>query len=145
MIKTKSIQDPVDLSDGIRILVMRFWPRRYSQKNLKLWNRRGWQPNLAPSCDLLRAWRTRRINWSQYTAQYLKEMQRQQSAIAALAKIAKARDVALLCIEAETNPHCHRHLLKKLIEQAIEHDKSSAKSAATSNEVKPQRNTSVRF
>jgi uncharacterized protein YeaO (DUF488 family) len=143
MIKTKSIRDPVEPSDGIRILVMRFWPRRHSQKNLGLWDRRGWQPNLAPSWELLNAWRRRRIKWDEYTARYLKEMRSQRLAISTLAKTAEARDVTVLCIEAEADRHCHRHLLKKLIEQAIEHDESSAESAA--EEVKPDRNTCVRL
>ncbi len=36
MIKTKSAYDPVEESDGERILVSRYWPRGLSKKRLSL-------------------------------------------------------------------------------------------------------------
>ena len=119
MIKTKSIHDPADLSDGRRILVMRFWPRRYSKEQLKLAEFNGWRQDLAPSKQLLRRWYNRTITWSQYITQYCQEMLGQQTVIAELANLAKTQTVTLLCVENENNPHCHRHLLKSLIEKAM--------------------------
>ena len=116
MIKTKSIKDPVDPRDGKRILVMRLWPRAHSKEQLCL---AEWRPNLGPSKHLLKDWYTRKISWDQYVERYLTEMQDQQGAISELAQTAKTDTITLLCIEHETNPHCHRHLLKTLIEQAI--------------------------
>ena len=119
MIRTKSIRDPEKPSDGNRILVMRYWPRTHSKKQLCL---SEWYPDLGPSKQLLKDWHTRRISWDQYTEQYLAEMQDQQGTILDLAQAAKTGTITLLCIEPETNPHCHRHLLKSLIEKALHLD-----------------------
>lgn len=117
MIKTKSIRDPVDASDAKRILVMRLWPRHYLKEKLCLTQ---WQPHLAPSKELLQDWHAGNIRWEQYATRYLNEMDNRREAIAELAKTAEAETITLLCIEDEDNPHCHRHLLKKLIEQAMQ-------------------------
>jgi uncharacterized protein YeaO (DUF488 family) len=117
MIKTKSIRDLAHPSDGKRILVMRLWPRNYSKEKLCLTE---WRPELAPSNKLRQDWYAKMIQWGQYVDRYLKEMQGQQEAIAELAEMAKTETITLLCIEDEANPHCHRHLLKTLIEQAMQ-------------------------
>jgi len=96
---------------------MRLWPRRHSKENLCLTQR---QPHLAPSKELLQDWHAGKVQWEQYSTRYLNEMDSQREAIAELAKIAGAEAITLLCIEDEYNPHCHRHLLKKLIEQAMQ-------------------------
>ena len=48
---------------------------------------------------------------------YHQEMLQQQEKIRELAKRASCKTITLLCFEREDNPHCHRHLLKKLIEK----------------------------
>jgi len=44
-------------------------------------------------------------------------MSTQNSKIRELAKRAASGTITLLCFEKEENPCCHRHLLKKLIDQ----------------------------
>ena len=122
MIKTKSISDQVDPADGKRILIMRLWPRNYSKEKLCL---KEWRPDLAPSNKLRQDWYAKSITWNQYVTRYLQEMQNQENAIRQLAAMAKTETITLLCIENETNPHCHRHLLKRLMEQAIQHPSGS--------------------
>lgn len=114
MIKTKSVKDPVGESDGDRILVMRYWPRPYSKKALKL---RYWLKELAPSKELLAEWNGRKISWQEYKTRYRAEMAEQQAKIQELAMKDKGRIITLLCKEPESDPCCHRHLLKKLIEE----------------------------
>ena len=46
MIKTKSVYDPVEKADGVRILVTRYWPMFYSRKRLQLTD---WVKDVAPS------------------------------------------------------------------------------------------------
>jgi len=117
MVKTKSAYDRVERSDGDRILVSRFWPRGKSKETLSLTN---WRRELAPSKQLLGDWKKGQISWADYTARYNEEMAAQASVIAAIAEHAKEHTVTLLCFEQEGDPHCHRHLLKKMIDVEME-------------------------
>ena len=116
MVKTKSVYDSVEESDGDRILVTRYWPRGLSKKRLML---TAWLRNLAPSVELLKAWNNKSIDWQEYEVRYYCEMLSQQEEISALALKAKETTITLLCYEQERNPCCHRHLLKKLIAQSL--------------------------
>lgn len=114
MVKTKSLYHEAQESDGERILVTRYWPRGIS----KTWLRhKEWMRDVAPSKELLEDWKKQRISWEEYTVRYHREMRGQREIIRALAKKAKHCTTTLLCFEHEDNPHCHRHLLKKLIER----------------------------
>jgi uncharacterized protein YeaO (DUF488 family) len=114
MIKTKSINDPVEESDGIRILVTRYPVRK--QRNIPPFIMEWWK-DMAPSAELLNDWREKRISWKEYETRYLQEMsgEHQQEKIKELAMRTKHETITLLCFEPEGDPHCHRHLLKKLI------------------------------
>ena len=112
MVKTKRVYDPVEKSDGERILVTRYWPRPFSKKRLALTE---WLRDVAPSAQLLKDWRNGVISWKVYENRYLKEMLEYQAEIKELTLRAKHRTITLLCFEKEEDPCCHRHLLKKLI------------------------------
>ncbi len=116
MIKTKRLYEPVEESDGDRILVTRYWPRGVSKKRLSITD---WLQNLAPSKELVNDWKKQKILWEGYTLRYHEEMLAQQEEIQDLAKRAKQGNITLLCFEQEDNPCCHRHLLKKLIEDQL--------------------------
>ena len=82
MTKTKSVYDPVEESDGFRVLIMRNWPRGIGyRKN----NKRGmidfWCKELGPSIDLLDNWNGKKITWPQYVKQYRAEQKEQRRAI----------------------------------------------------------------
>jgi uncharacterized protein YeaO (DUF488 family) len=114
MVKTKRAYEPPEMSDGDRILVTRYWPRGISKKRLSI---KEWLRNLAPSKELLRDWKNEKISWKQYTIRYHEEMRSQREAIRDFANRASRDTTTLLCFEREDDPCCHRHLLKKLIEQ----------------------------
>ena len=124
MIKTKSVYDSVETSDGKRFLVARYWPRGLSKNKLKLTE---WIRDLAPSRGLLEDWKKERITWQQYELRYVTEMQVQHELISKLSSLSKNEIVTLLCFEKEDNPHCHRHLLKQLIERRNRGRSSKAK------------------
>ena len=88
--------------------------RGHSKSDLKLTE---WLRELAPSRVLLQDWKAGKISWKQYENRYLKEMSDQEAKIKELTKRAGNNTITLLCLENEKNPCCHRHLLKKLIEQ----------------------------
>jgi uncharacterized protein YeaO (DUF488 family) len=115
MVKTKCLYDPVEQSDGDRILVTRYWPRGVSRERLSI---ADWLRNLAPSKELLKDWKKHTITWQEYTVRYHKEMRDQQAAIKDSADRARNGTITLLCFEREDEPYCHRHLLKELIEKA---------------------------
>ena len=114
MIKTKSVYDPAEKADGQRILVTRYWPRGLFRERLSLTN---YLKDLAPSVELLRDWKAGQISWAEYEGCYCQEMRQQRAKIEELAIRASSTTITLLCIEREDNPHCHRHLLKGLIER----------------------------
>ena len=49
MIKTKSIHDTPEASDGKRIVITHYWPRGYSKEKLDVTWDRPWRHELAPS------------------------------------------------------------------------------------------------
>jgi uncharacterized protein YeaO (DUF488 family) len=82
------------------------------------------KPNLGPSRELLAAFHANNsspISWPQYRQRYLVEMKAQKPLIQSLADRAKSGEtITLLCSSACTREsHCHRSLLRELIEQAI--------------------------
>ncbi len=113
MVKTKRVYDPVEESDGDRFLVSRSWARPHSKKKLAITD---WLKTLAPSKELHDDWQERKISWEEYTLRYHEEMRGQREAIRDLAKRTKRGTITLHCYEYEDNPCCHRHLLKRLIE-----------------------------
>ena len=113
MVKTKSVYDPAEASDGDRILVTRYWPRGILKARLRLTE---WIKDLATSKELLRDWKGDRIDWNEYETRYYEEMQPNSRLIKLLRERAKKGTITLLCFEREDDPHCHRHLLKRLIE-----------------------------
>jgi uncharacterized protein YeaO (DUF488 family) len=116
LIKTKSVYDPVDLeSDGFRILIMRKWPRGIGYKKHSI---HKWSKELGPSRQLLDKWNRNEIAWGDYVTQYSAE---QLWSVAAkietesIAKMSIRKTVTLLCKERENDPHCHRHILKNIV------------------------------
>ena len=71
MVKTKSVYDAVEQSDGERILVTRYWPRGLSKERLRLTE---WAREVAPSSKLIKDWKKGAISWKHYEARYLEEM-----------------------------------------------------------------------
>ena len=116
MIKTKCVREPASPEDGLRVLVTRTWPRGLPQDAVDVW----WK-ELAPSAKLLADWRQKRITWGEYEERYRLEMEALPAHILIQGfwnMDAFEQDVVitLLCVEAEENPQCHRHILKAIIE-----------------------------
>ena len=113
MIKTKSVYfDKIDPDDGLRLLIMRKWPRGIGWEKNKI---DKWMKDLAPSTELLNDWNQKKIDFKEYTKRYLEEMKAQEDKINELRQLAKDNMITLLCHEKGDN-ECHRRLLKDLIE-----------------------------
>ena len=129
MFKTKSVHSPVERRDGLRILVARGRGRGLPADRFDVW-----MANLGPSEQLRDAILGGRISWAEYSRRYRKELEEaggvdgrnkriknhgQKFTLRLLQHLAKKQTITLLCHCAEDEPHCHRHLLKAMLEQKI--------------------------
>ena len=133
MIKTKRWDDRLAKSDGFRLLICRYRPRALPKAE-ETWDL--WWSQLGPSKELHAAFYGKHgqtpITWEEYRQRYLDEMkgEEQQESIALLAeKVAAGSTITLLCSSACTDAtHCHRTLLKELIEETASRLRLSAES-----------------
>jgi uncharacterized protein YeaO (DUF488 family) len=129
MIKTKRWDEPKEPDDGFRLLICRYRPRALPKKK-ETWDL--WWSHLGPSKELHAAFYGKHgdaISWDEYRRRYLEEMKEQEESLALLAeKVAAGKTITLLCSSACTDAaHCHRTLLKQLIEERVA---QAAKGAA---------------
>ena len=129
MVKTKSVHSPIEPTDGLRILAARGRGRGLPRNRFDVW-----MANLGPSEALRDAILGGRISWSEYSRRYLKELLEpggvdrrnkriknhgQKFTLRLLQHLSKKQTITLLCHCAEDEPHCHRHLLKTVLERTI--------------------------
>lgn len=128
MLYTKSIASPRHARDGLRILTSRFRGRGVSADRYDVW-----MANLGPSEALLRDFQAGAVSWREFAARYRSELfapaavdaanrtirnRGQKFTLRLLKHLAATGDVTLLCHCAEAERHCHRHLLKAVIESS---------------------------
>lgn len=123
MIKTKCWDHRREADDGFRLLICRYRPRALPKKK-ETWDL--WWSQLGPSKELHADFYGKTgqpIHWEEYRRRYLEEMkgELQQESIAVLAeKVAAGQTITLLCSSACIDAkHCHRTLLKELIEEEV--------------------------
>ncbi|MFN2623639.1 MAG: DUF488 domain-containing protein [Chthoniobacterales bacterium] len=129
MVKTKSVQSRIDPGDGLRILAARGRGRGLPADRFDVW-----MANLGPSEQLRDAILAGKISWSEFRRHYFKELMEtgavdarneriknhgQKFTLRLLQHLAKNQTITLLCHCAEDEAHCHRHLLKELLERKI--------------------------
>ncbi len=120
-IKTKRWNDDQQADDGFRLLICRYRPRALKKAD-ETWD--AWWKDLGPSKELHADFYGKHgppIDWKAYRRRYLQEMKAQKDKIAELARRVSAGETITLlcssaCVDAE---HCHRTLLKHLIERAV--------------------------
>jgi uncharacterized protein YeaO (DUF488 family) len=108
MVKTKRVHVERELADGLRVLVMRLWPRGIRKAHVDLWLR-----DLGADLQNLVAYRAGRLGWPEMRRRYLAGLRREPaaSALARLEALARQSTVTLLCT-CEDESRCHRGLLK---------------------------------
>ena len=130
MIKTKSVLSAIEpRKDGLRILATRFRGRGLSTSRYDVW-----MPNLGPSEKLLRAFLSGGIEWDEFSRCYRKELQESESidrrnrviknhgqkfTLRLLQQLARRFPVTLLCHCKEDEAHCHRHVLRRVLEGKV--------------------------
>jgi uncharacterized protein YeaO (DUF488 family) len=129
MIKTKSVRSPIGANDGLRILAARGRGRGLPADRFDVW-----MANLGPSEELRDAILSGKISWTEYSRRYVKELLEaggvdarneriknhgQKFTLRLLQHLAKKQTITLLCHCPEEERHCHRHLLKAVLEKKI--------------------------
>lgn len=119
---------------GLRVLVMRNWPRGIRRTCVDLW-----VPDAGPSRQLLKRYNAQEIEWEQFKDEYIQEQTEARGGrllvyprtplldrietrypvrpVALLAWWVRRQPTTLLCWERSGN--CHRHVLQELVEQAV--------------------------
>jgi len=92
-----------------------------SEEHILVMRGRG-NNELAPSRELLKKWKRGSITSEEYEETFREKMEspESQKRLDEIArKVSEGEDVRLICYEGE-DKHCHRHILKSLIEERLE-------------------------
>jgi uncharacterized protein YeaO (DUF488 family) len=108
MFAEKSVYDPATEDEGLRVLVMRSWPRGVSLGRVDVWLK-----ELGPAQDLLAGLESRRLSWLAFADAYLAQVRTAPASVEAMATLRdlerRSGCVTLFCHERQ--PPCHRFLL----------------------------------
>lgn len=131
MFKAKSVHSEIDSqNDGLRILVTRGRGRGLPEDRYDIW-----MANLGPSEHLRNEFLAGKITWQVFDTRYRKELREggtidlrnkviknhgQKFTLRLLQHLAQNQTVTLLCHCAEDERHCHRHLLKELLDGTVQ-------------------------
>jgi uncharacterized protein YeaO (DUF488 family) len=128
VLKTKSVWTKIERGDGVRVLVARFRGRGMSPSRYDVW-----MPSLGPSERTLRSMQGGAISWARFSKEYRNELfldgpidersrtiknHGQKFTLRLLKQLSRRGNVTLLCHCAEEERHCHRHVLRAVIEGA---------------------------
>lgn len=130
MVLTKSGHTPIERErDGLRILAARGRGRALPKDPYDVW-----MANLGPSEELRDAIFSGEIGWAEYSRRYVQELREgggidarnrniknhgRKFTLRLLQHLASSGTVTLLCHCAEDEVHCHRHLLKKVLDGKV--------------------------
>ena len=123
MIKSKSLFDPVDaVMDGTRVIVAGGFPEDYSSYH------EHW-PELGPTKKLLYDYKYHGLPWEQYEIVFFKLMKghRAQRKIRELAERSHVGEIITLLCWERSDEHCHRRLVKQLIEEKRDETNSAVR------------------
>jgi uncharacterized protein YeaO (DUF488 family) len=113
-VKGKRVYEPPSASDGLRILVMRLWPRGIKKSAVDLWLK-----ELGADVANIKAWKAGQLDWPEMRRRYLAGLKRPAAAeqLAELRAHSRRRTVTLLCSCAD-EARCHRGILKSLLRRS---------------------------
>ena len=129
MISLKRVYDPASLSDGVRVLVDRLWPRGLTKEKAKI---DEWLRDLAPSDELRKWYHARPSQWVNFRKRYLVEL-RAPEAGAALEKlyaIANKRKQVTLLYASKNTERNNATVLKDLLDGMRKPPSTSGPAAA---------------
>jgi uncharacterized protein YeaO (DUF488 family) len=115
MIQIKRAYDPVEESDGYRILIDRLWPRGVSKEQLR---HDAWLKEIAPT-DELREWLDHEPDkFGEFKRQYKNELDSNDQ-LEKLLSICESHDSVTLIYSAKDQKHNNAVVLKEYLEKLI--------------------------
>jgi uncharacterized protein YeaO (DUF488 family) len=105
---------PTDRPLGLRVLIMRQWPRGIRKERVDVWLK-----DAAPSRDLLDAYHHQGLAWAEFEARYRAQILDERPAVLdELRRMEREHGlVTLLCFERmPPAEHCHRLTLLELLD-----------------------------
>jgi uncharacterized protein YeaO (DUF488 family) len=114
MVKAKRIYEAPEPDDGLRVLVMRLWPRGIRKDAVDLWLK-----DLGADVRNLRDWKAGRLDWPEMARRYRAGLGEPAAAaaLAQLRSLARRRTVTVLC-SCQDEARCHRGILKSLLRRS---------------------------
>lgn len=118
MIQHASIYEARERSDGdgLRVLVMRQWPRGVRKERIDLWLK-----DAAPSRALLETYRHQGLSWAEFAQRYRSEILHERPSVLDQLRLLEAEHGTLTVLCHERIPpgdHCHREVLVDLLTNA---------------------------
>lgn len=115
MIRIKRVYDPPELSDGVRILVDRVWPRGLKKAEARI---DEWRWDLAPTAALRKWFHHDPRKWEAFRRRYRNELKARGKfkELQELAERAK-RETLTLLFGARDEEHNNAVVLKELLEE----------------------------
>ncbi|KIA88833.1 DUF488 domain-containing protein [Kaistella jeonii] len=112
----KRIYEKAEKEDGFRILVDRLWPRGMKKEDAHI---DLWAKEIAPSNELRKSYHGKEIDFEEFNAKYLKELNENPETEAFLNQIKKHKTITLMtCVKDITIsevPVLKVFLIKKLL------------------------------
>lgn len=116
VIKTKSIYEPIEEDDGVRVLITRYYPRGVKKGHFDIWFR-----SLSPSPSLLKQYKNGSESWEEFESDFVSEIRDSMESnkqLEDISNLSKKKNVTLLCYE-KSGHNCHRYLVKDLINRQV--------------------------
>ncbi len=125
MLKFKSVYDPIEDDDGIRILAARFRGRGMKSERYDVW-----MPSLGPSEKLLKDMLNDRVSWADFKKKYKDEVlssiavdgknstvmnHGQKFTFRLIKMLSEKQQVTLMCHCDTDEPRCHLRVMEKII------------------------------
>ena len=135
MLKAKRVYDPPAAADGLRVLVMRLWPRGIRKEAVDLWLK-----ELGADLANLRAWKAGRMDWPEMRSRYVEGLTEPAAAadLARLEELARQRTVTVLCACVDER-QCHRGILRDVLaRRGASPSPASRRSRATAKRRSPR-------
>ncbi len=114
-VRTKRVAEPAAADDGMRVLVMRLWPRGVKRRAAD-----HWLKGLGTPLDLIRQWKAGTISWEVLETAYRQHLRTAEARadLATLTALARRGRVTLLCT-CPDEARCHRGILKRHVLAAL--------------------------
>src|SRR6185369_3253363 len=111
MIRIKRIYEPIESTDGYRVLVDRLWPRGIKKEKADI---DLWLKEIAPSTELRKWVHADPGRWKQFVTKYHKEL-KDSEAVETLKSIIKKHKTVTLLYATKNEEQNHALVLKDLL------------------------------